>query len=86
MGEQSAEHKRLQSDLLTSLRTRDEMLRERAGLQRRLEEHRSSADSLAEQLGRYKIIEQRLFDEKQSYQSQLEALKEEKTKLAKVND
>ena len=41
-------------------------------------------DSLTDQLSRYKAIEQRLFDEKQSYQSQLEALMEERSKLAKV--
>lgn len=84
MKEQATEYEKLQVDHLTALRVRDHLLREQTNLQRSLEENRSSVDSLTEQLGRYKIIEQRLFDEKQSYQSQLEALMEEKSKLAKV--
>lgn len=84
MKEQDAEHEQLQIDYLAAIRVRDQILRERADLQRALDEQRSTVDSLTDQLGRYKAIEQRLFEEKQSYQSQLEALMEEKTKLSKV--
>jgi chromosome segregation ATPase len=80
---QSEEQVRLQRAYQTAVETRDSVLRERAGLQRALEEATSSVASLSDQLGRYKAIEQRLFDETQSYQSQLEALREEKSKLAK---
>lgn len=84
MREQETEHEQLQIDYLTSVRVRDQILQERSNLQKTLDEQRSTVDSLTDQLGRYKAIEQRLFDEKQSYQSQLEALMEEKAKLAKV--
>ena len=81
---QSEEQTRLQRDYQTAVETRDRVLRERVGLQRALDEATSSVTSLTDQLGRYKAIEQRLFYETQSYQSQLEALREEKSKLAKV--
>ena len=84
MREQETEHEQLQIDYLTAIRVRDQILQERSNLQKALDEQRSTVDSLTDQLGRYKAIEQRLFDEKQSYQSQLEALMEEKAKLAKV--
>ena len=84
MAEQAEEHRRLQEVHLAAVEARDRALRERASLQRSLEEHSSLVGSLTDQLGRYQAIEQRLFDEKQSYQSQLEALREEKSKLAKV--
>ena len=84
MQDQSEEQVRLQRAYQTAVETRDSVLRERAGLQRALEEATSSVASLSDQLGRYKAIEQRLFNETQSYQSQLEALREEKSKLAKV--
>ena len=81
---QSEEQQRLQTDYQAAVEARDQVQRERASLQRSLDEATSSVTSLSDQLGRYKTIEQRLFDETQSYQSQLEALKEEKSKLAKV--
>ena len=84
MKEQSAEHEQLQMDFLTTVRVRDQVLSERTDLQRSLQEQRSTISSLTDQLARYKAIEQRLFDEKQSYQSKLEAIMEEKSKLAKV--
>ena len=84
MKEREAEYEQLQIDFLAAVRVRDQILCERTNLQRSLDEQRSTVGSLTEQLGRYKAIEQRLFDETQSYQSQLEALMEEKTKLAKV--
>ena len=82
--EARAEHEQLQIDYLAAIRTRDQALQERTRLQRTMEEQRSTVDSLTDQLCRYKTIEERLFEEKQSLQSQLEALKEEKSKLAKV--
>ena len=85
MQQQAEELKRLQTDHLVAVEARDRALHERAGLRRSLEEHKSSVSSLSDQLSRYKAIEQRLFDEKQSCQSQMEALMEEKSKLAKVN-
>ena len=72
-------------DFLTTVRVRDQVLSERTNLQRSLQEQRSTISSLTDQLARYKAIEQRLFDEKQSYQSKLEAIMEEKSKLAKVH-
>lgn len=84
MREQEAKHEQLQIDYLAAVRVREQILQERAALQRTADENRSTVDSLTDQLGRYKAIEQRLFDEKQSYQSKFEALQEEKAKLAKV--
>ena len=84
MQEQAEEHEQLQIDYLAAVRVRDQIVHERNNLQKNLDEHRSMVDSLTDQLSRYKAIEQRLFDEKQSYQSQLEALMEERSKLAKV--
>ena len=75
--EAEAGHNQLQADYLAAAQ-------DRASLQSVVEEQRSTIASLTDQLCRYKTIEQSLFDEKQLLQSQLEALKEEKCKLAKV--
>lgn len=83
--EAEAGHTQLQTDYLVAARDREQALWDRASLQSKVEEQRSAIASLTDQLCRYKTIEQSLFEEKQLLQSQLEALQEEKCKLATVN-
>ena len=71
-------------DYVSAVTMREQVLSENRDLYSKCREQRSTIDSLADQLERYKTIEEKLFAEKEGFKSQLEAAQEEKAKLSKV--
>ena len=84
MVETKAELEELRRDYVIAIRSRDSSDSENAELRSKFESQCSTIDSLTDQLERYKVLEERLFWEKEAFKSQLEALQEERAKLAKV--